>query len=184
MTDESPPVPEAVLTSATERLEAEERSLADNEELLRALSDLTPIYETERSYFVLGNYDPGPMGRLDLVVDRLNRRDDAYAFLMSDVRGDWENGIAKFCLLADLVSHVVGVAEKEPSGFLVEQGLLAGTEEYFEKTHVLKRAYPDADEDHPYGWMEDGVFELFESEGRLYEWRTEDELREAVAEIP
>ncbi|ADB60437.1 hypothetical protein Htur_1551 [Haloterrigena turkmenica DSM 5511] len=182
MTDESPPVPEAVLTSATERLEAEELSIADNEEILRALSELTPIYETDRSYFVLGNYDPEPMGRLDLVVDRLNRRRDAYAFRMNDVNGGWDNGIQKFCLIADLVSHVVGVAEREPSGFLVEQGLLAGTEEYFEKTHVLKREYPE--ERHPYGWMEDGVFDLLESEGRLYEWRTEDELREVLTEIP
>ncbi|QSW98612.1 hypothetical protein [Haloterrigena alkaliphila] len=184
MTDESPPVPEAVLASATERLEAEELSLADNEDLLHALSELAPIYEADRSYFVLGNYDPEPMARLELVVDRLGRRRDAAAFRMNDVRGGWDNGIQKFCLIADLVTHVVGVAEKEPSGFLVEQGLLAGTEEYFEKTHVLKRAYPDADEAHPYGWMEDGVFDLLEAEGRLYEWRTEEDLLEVVEEIP
>ena len=184
MTDESPPVPEAVLTSATARLEDDELSLAENEALLAALSELTPIYERDRSYFVLGNYDREPRRRLDLVVDRLNRREDAYAFLMSDVRGGWDNGIQKFCLIADLVTHVVGVAEREPSGFLVEQGLVVGTEEYFEKTHVCKRTYPDADDTHPYGWMEDGVFALLEAEGRLHEWRTETDLHEAVDAIP
>lgn len=183
MTDESP-VPEEVLASAMERLEADQFSIADNEALLRSLSELTPVYEAERSYFVLGNYDAEQRRRLNLVVDRLNRRDGAYAFLMSDVRSGWNNGIQKFCVIADLVTHVVGVAEREPSGFLVEQGLLAGTEEYFEKTHVLRREYPDADEDHPYGWMEDGVFDLLESAGRLYGWETEAELAAAVDELP
>ncbi|WP_121742731.1 hypothetical protein [Natronorubrum halophilum] len=184
MTNESPPIPDAVLTSATERLEADSLSLAENEALLRALSELRPVYERERSYFVLGNYDREPMARLNLVVDRLNRRSDAYAFRMSDVRGGWNNGIQKFCLIADLVTHIVGVAEKEPSGFLVEQGLLVGTEEYFEKSHVLKRAYPDTEEDHPYGWMEDGVFELLEAEDRLYHWETEDDLVATVETLP
>ncbi|MXV62323.1 hypothetical protein GS429_09665 [Natronorubrum sp. JWXQ-INN-674] len=184
MTDESPPVPEDVLATATERLEDEALTLADNEEILTALSELTPIYERERSYFVLGNYDREQMRRLDLVVDRLNRRSDAYAFRMSDVRGGWDNGIQKFCLISDLVSHIVGVAEKEPSGFLVEQGLVVGTEEYFEKSHVLKRTYPDTDEEHPYGWMEDSVFELLEEDGRLYQWETEAELVAAVEALP
>ncbi|WP_247000148.1 hypothetical protein [Halosolutus gelatinilyticus] len=181
MTDESQ-VPEDVLASATDRLAADDLSIADNEELLRALSELTPIYERDRSYFVLGNYDREQMRRLNLVVDRLNRRRSAYAFRMSDVRGGWDNGIQKFCLIADLVTHVVGVAEQEPSGFLVEQGLLVGTEEYFDKSYVLKREYPD--EDRPYGWMEDGVFDLLESEERLYEWRTEADLIAVVEKIP
>jgi hypothetical protein len=178
MTDDDSPVPEGALTSATERLEAADLSLADNEAILHALSELQPVFENERSYFVLGNYDREPIRRLNLVVDRLNRRSNAYAFRMVDVRGEWDNGIQKFCLIADLVTHVVGVAEREPSGFLVEQGLLAGTEEYLEKTHVLKREYPD--EECPYDWMQDGVFELLEKNRRLYRWETESELIEAV----
>lgn len=64
----------------------------------------------------------------------------------------------------------------------VEQGLLVGTTEYFAKSHVLKREY--ADEEHPFGWMQDGVFELFDREGRLYRWRTEDDLVDATEELP
>ena len=180
MTDESP-VPDEVLAGARDRLDDEELTLADNESILGALSELTPVFENERSYFALGNYDREPIRRLDLVVDRLNRRPDAYAFRMVDVRGDWDNGVHKFRLIADLVTFVVGVAEAEPSGFLVEQGLLAGTDEYFEKTHVLKREY---DEDRPFSWMEAGVFELLDDEGRLYRWRTEEDLVEAVGELP
>lgn len=182
MTDEEPPVPEEIFVSAQEHLDEAEISLADNEEILHTLSELTPVYENERSYFVLGNYDREPIRRLNLVVDRLNRRTDAYAFRMVDIRGEWDNSIQKFCLIADIVTYLVGVAEKEPSDFLVEQGLLVGTVEYFSKSHVLKREYED--EDHQFGWMQDGVFELFEQEGRLYRWRTEADLTEATDELP
>ena len=182
MTDEEPPVPEEVLTSAKAQLDQEELSLADNEEILHALSELTPVYENDRSYFVLGNYDRKPIRRLNLVVNRFNRRTDAYAFRMVDIRGEWDNSIQKFCLIADVVTYLVGVAEKEPSDFLVEQGLLVGTVEYVAKSYVLKREYED--EEHPFGWMQDGVFELLDREGRLYRWRTEDELVSVSEELP
>ena len=182
MSDEESPVPEDLLTSATEQLNEEEISLADNEEILHALSELTPVYENDRSYFVLGNYDREPIRRLNLVVDRLNRRTDAYAFRMVDIRGEWDNSIQKFCLIADIVTYLVGVAEAEPSDFLVEQGLLVGTVEYFAKSHVLKRDYED--EDQLFGWMQDGIFELFDQQGRLYRWQTEEELVDASSELP
>ncbi|MFW5935499.1 MAG: hypothetical protein ACOCQL_06580 [Halolamina sp.] len=182
MPDEGSPVPEDVLTSAKGQLDEAEISLADNEEILHALAELTPVYENERSYFVLGNYDRGPIRRLNMVVDRLNRRQGAYAFRMVDIQGEWDNSIQKFCLIADIVSYLVGVAEREPSDFLVEQGLLVGTREYFAKSHVLKREYED--EGHPFGWMQDGVFELLDRDGRLYRWRTEGELVESAEELP
>ncbi|MDL5363808.1 hypothetical protein [Halalkalicoccus sp. NIPERK01] len=182
MFNEEPPVPDEVLTSIKNRLDDEEISLADNEEILHALSELTPVYENDRSYFVLGNYDREPIRRLNLVVDRLNRRTDAYAFRMVDIRGEWDNSIQKFCLIADIVTYLVGVAEKEPSDFLVEQGLLVGTTEYFSKSHVLKRAYED--EEQPFGWMQDGVFELFDRDGRLYRWQTEADLVDVTEELP
>ena len=182
MSDEESRVPDEILTSAKEQIDQEELSLADNQEILHALSELTPIYENDRSYFVLGNYDREPIRRLNLVVDRLNRRQDAYAFRMVDIRGEWDNSIQKFCLIADLVTYLVGVAEKNPSDFLVEQGLLVGTVEYFSKSHVLKRVYED--EENPFGWMQDGVFNLFEDEGRLYRWRTEETLANVTEELP
>jgi hypothetical protein len=182
MPEKEPPVPEEVLMSAKDQLDEEDISLADNEEILHTLSELTPVYENDRSYFVLGNYDREPIRRLNLVVDRLNRRQNAYAFRMVDIRGEWDNSIQKFCLIADIVTYLVGVAEKEPSDFLVEQGLLVGTTEYFAKSHVLKREYED--EGHPFGWMQDGVFELFDQEGRLSRWQTEEDLIEVTARLP
>jgi len=32
--------------------------------------------------------------------------------------------------------------------------------------------------------MQDGVFELFDEAGRLYRWRTGDELVDAAGELP
>ena len=104
MSNEEPPVPEEVFTSAKNQLDEEEISLVDNEEVMHALSELTPVYENNRSYFVLGNYGREPIRRLNPVVDRLNRRQDAYAFRMVDVRGEWDNSIQKFCLIADIVT--------------------------------------------------------------------------------
>ncbi|WP_336364987.1 hypothetical protein [Halalkalicoccus salilacus] len=182
MPNTEPSLPDEITTRAKEQLDEAEISLADNEEIIQALSELTPVYENKRSYFVLGNYDREPIRRLDLVVDCLNRRENSYAFRMVDIRGEWDNSIQKFCLIADLVTYIVGVAEKDPSDFLVEQGLLVGTVEYFSKSYVLKRTYEN--EEHPFGWMQDGVFELFEQEGRLYYWQTDTELVEAAEKLP
>ena len=77
MSDEEPSISEEVLTSAKDQLDDETISLADNEEILHALSELTPVYENDQSYFVLGNYDREPIRRLNLVVDRLNCRQNA-----------------------------------------------------------------------------------------------------------
>ena len=74
MVDADPLVPEEILASAKQRLDAEKITLADNEEILHTLSELHPICERDRSYFVLGNYDREPIRRFNLVVDRLNRR--------------------------------------------------------------------------------------------------------------
>lgn len=96
--------------------------------------------------------------------------------------GNGNNSIQKFCLIADLVTYVVGIAEKDLSDFLVEQDLLVGTIEYFSKSYILKRVYEN--EEHPFGWMQDGVFYLFEREGRLYRWRTEEALVAIAEELP
>ncbi len=47
---------------------------------------------------------------------------------------------------------------------------------------MLKREYED--ERRPFGWMQDGVFELLEEEGRLHRWETESDLAEAVERLP
>ena len=90
--------------------------------------------------------------------------------------------IQKFCPVSNIVRNLVVVGEKKPSDFLVEQGLLVFTMEFFAKSYILKRVYEG--EEHPFGWMQDGVFELFEREGRLYRWETEEEVVNVAKELP
>ncbi|ELZ29102.1 hypothetical protein C474_13564 [Halogeometricum pallidum JCM 14848] len=58
---------------------------------------------------------------------------------MADIRGEWDHSIQKFCLVVDIVTYLVRVAEEDLSDFPVEEGFLVGTTEYFSKSHVLKR---------------------------------------------
>ncbi len=53
---------------------------------------------------------------------------------------------------------------------------------YFDDCYLLKRAY-SKDHEH-YGWMlTNGVFEMFEYEDRLWEWRTDEEFETAVGDV-
>ncbi|SIR50057.1 hypothetical protein SAMN05421858_2525 [Haladaptatus litoreus] len=170
-----------IVEKADEYLHDTSLSLEEYESLSRSISELTPIIRTDSSYFVLGSYGREEIRRLQLVKDRLNRRPNSYAFLMVDVRGEWQNGVLKFRVLADFTDHIVGVVEHDRSGFLVEQGLFVAEESYFEKTHVLKREYED---ESPYSWMQESVFSLLDRENRLYAWNGEDALAQETENIP
>jgi len=187
------PDPDAVLADADEHLPGRSLTPEEYEHLKRAVGELTPIFRHDRSYFVLGSYGTPEVRRLQLVKDRLNRRRDAYAFLMVDVRREWTNTYLKFRLLADYADLIVGVAEHDGGGFLVEQGTVVTEPDYFEKTHFLKREYDgldaaaidtDADPSAPYSGMQTPLFELADEAGRLHTWRTESELEACVEELP
>jgi len=163
------------------------------EALKGSVAELSPIFSADRAYFVLGSYGQPEIRRLQLVKDRLNRRPDAYAFLMVDIRSEWINTYLKFRLLADYTDYIVGVAEHAQGGFLVEQGYFTALEEYFAKTHVCQREYDDLDSDDidtgvdvedPYSGMQTAVFEMLEKRGRLYRWSSEETLVECVGNVP
>lgn len=165
-------------------------SPAEYERALGAVAELTPLFEYDVSYFVLGSYGRPEIHRLQLVKDRLNRRPETYAFLMVDIRGEWENTLVKFRILADYATYLVGVAEHDHSGFLVEQGMFSLHRLYFERTHVLKREYDqqvlDAEFDgqEPFSALQQDGFDLLDREGRLFTWSDEDDLLEAVGQLP
>ncbi|MDL5363423.1 hypothetical protein [Halalkalicoccus sp. NIPERK01] len=163
------------------------------EALKQAVGELSAIFTTDRAYFVLGSYGRPEIYRLQLVKDRLNRRENAYAFLMVDIRGEWTNTYLKFRLLADYTDYIVGIAEHSRGGFLVEQGYFTALERYFAKTHVFKRDYQgldpneldtDVDPENPYSGMQTAIFDLLDGAGRLCEWTTEDDLIECVDGVP
>ncbi|WP_101297183.1 hypothetical protein [Halegenticoccus soli] len=163
------------------------------EALKRGVAELSPIFATGSAYFILGSYGRPEIHRLQLVKDRLNRRADTYAFLMVDIRKEWVNTYLKFRLLADYTDHIVGVSEHDRGGFLVEQGYFTALEEYFAKTHVLKREYGETaladvdtgvDPENPYSGMQTAIFDMLADAGRLCVWRTEDDLLECTEALP
>lgn len=166
---------------------------SEYEALKQSIAELTPIFTTERAYFVLGSYGRPEIHRLQLVKDRLNRRADTYAFLMVDIRSEWVNTYLKFRILADYTDFIIGVTEHDQGGFLIEQGYFTVLEEYFAKTYVLKREYESVDSadidtgvdlEKPYSGMQTAIFEMLADAGRLYTWNTEEELIGCVEDLP
>jgi len=179
-----------VADRAAEYAHLDTLSPREYEQALTAVAELTPLFKYEISYFVLGSYGTPEIHRLQLVKDRLNRRPDVYAFLMVDVRGEWTNTLVKFRILADYATYIVGVAEHDRSGFLVEQGMFILHRSYFERAHVLKREYDQStldtefDGSNPYSALQLDGFDLLDREGRLFVWTEEDGLIAAVEELP
>lgn len=189
MVEESTIAAEDVAEKATEYLYDRSLTPEDYEEFKHSVAELSPIFTTDRAYFVLGSYGRLEIRRLQLVKDRLNRRPDSYAFLMVDIRSEWTNTYVKFRVLADYTDVIVGVAEHAHGGFLVEQGYVTALEDYFEKTHVFKRDYETldtadlettVDPENPYSGMQTAIFEMLESAERLCRWSTEDDLVDCV----
>jgi hypothetical protein len=188
--DRSEPSIEEIADRAAKYAHLDTLSPREYEQALDAVAELTPLFEYETSYFVLGSYGTPEIHRLQLVKDRLNRRPDVYAFLMVDVRGEWSNTLVKFRILADYATFLVGVAEHNRSGFLVEQGMFTLHYPYFERAHVLKREYDQStlddefDGSEPFSALQLDGFDLLNREGRLFVWKTEEELTTAVEKLP
>ncbi len=163
-------------TEMTEEIEPEELN-----EILDTVNqnEIRPVLRYGTSYFVLGNYTK--IRNLDLVKDRLNRRKDAYAFLMSDILLSLRNFTDKFELIAKISSYVVGVAEDSEGDFRLESGGIRFADWLKKKSYVLKREY---EEKEPYSPMHKGVFEELDKLNRLYRWRDRDELVEATEKLP
>jgi hypothetical protein len=192
MSDDSPTV-EELAEKADEYLHEASLPPEAYEALKHSVAEFTPIFSAERAYFILGSYGRPEIRRLQLVKDRLNRRPDAYAFLMIDVRSEWTNTYLKFRLLADYTDFIVGVVEHSRGGFLVEQGYFTALESYFTKTRVLQREYANLDTetvdtgvdvDNPYSGMQTSIFDMLDDVDRLCRWATEDDLVGCAETLP
>lgn len=93
----------------------------------------------------------------------------------------------------DYTDVIVGVSEHDRGGFLVEQGYFTALEEYFMKTHVLKREYENVDAEdvdtsvdleNPYSGMQTTIFDMLADVERLCVWQTEDDLIECAEALP
>src|SRR6056297_160947 len=118
-------------------------------------TDVVPITEADRSFFVLGSYDDEE--RLRLVADRLESV--GKPFLLKDLEAfdsvlRWTT---QFKVMANRATHIVALYEHSEGGHEWEAGWL-DHRPYREKFTVLKRDYPDLDpRDEPF----DGMFAHF-----------------------
>lgn len=120
-------------------------------------TEVVPIAEADRSFFVLGSYGDEEADRLRLVENRL----DAVGkpFLLKDLEAfdDLLLWTTQFKVMANRATHIVGLYEHSEGGHEWEAGWL-DHEPYRRKFTVIKRDYPDQEpKDEPF----DGMFAHF-----------------------
>lgn len=130
----------------------------------------------DKQVFIIGSYDDDEKARLMGLRHAINTVENAdyRAFLMEDLPSGL-HPIVSFQLIADYSDHIVGVCEHDRGGFQLELGVIIALTRYFDRSHLLKRKYPNGQDREHFNWMlQVGVFEMFEYAGRLLEWRPEN----------
>lgn len=183
----------------------EEKSLVDantlsltpeQHERLKSLvhgSDLfAEIVNAERRYLVVGRGGGEGGDRRKEVQGLLGNRRSATAFRLEDfglTEDDIDIWAPAFGVLSGTATHVVGVLEDYDGGHVWELGFL-----YHRQSHVhdslwiLKRVYDDEElqrERYDNGMAASHLAALEEAvEDRVVTWRTEEDLKDAVEEVP
>ena len=133
---------EAAVDEALHGLELEPHETA--EILGFANAELSHLQTSETSYFVLGSYRDPYLRRLRTVENELNKRFNAYAFVMGDLQEISLDRLPefriRFHLLASYADYVVGVYEQDAGGEVTELGKISETP-YFDKSYALPRDY-------------------------------------------
>ncbi|WP_440764695.1 hypothetical protein [Natronorubrum sp. DTA7] len=121
----------------------------DSERLLSYMRERHEhLFGPHSTYFVLGSYDSPFKYRLDETLDVLNRRHDAYAYLLAtqpdlDVSDDIPDLKVKFFLHALYADSIPLILEHDTGGAVAEFGRV-------ERPRLLERTYlfPRAQEEH------------------------------------
>lgn len=168
------------------------------------LEEASPLFTSQRTYFVMGSYDPYQLRRLRVVENRLNRRILAYAFVLCDLfdPDEFEDLPSfpwirvKFHLMMTYTTYGVFVFEGQHAGPTVELGETVENDLFFGKSFLLHRTYDTIDQSDievseqeidvnaPYSAAQYDRFVLFDRAGRLYPWEHEDELVRATENLP
>lgn len=141
---------------------------------------------SDRLIFVLGSYDDGKKVRLDRAQREIHSEapGDYRARLMTEFLSEDDEelpGTLKFREIATQADALVGIAEDDNGGFVLEQGIITSNPAFFEKTFLLKRQYQDLLEHEHYSWMQaTSLFDELERVDRIYRWRTEPEFDKAL----
>lgn len=152
-------------------------------------TDVVPITEADRSFFVLGSYDDEE--RLRLVADRLEPV--GKPFLLKDLEAldsvlGWTT---QFKVMANRATHIVGLYEHSEGGHEWEAGWL-DHEPYRGKFAVLKREYSDLEpKAEPFDGMFAHFLETLSALGQVHRFEAsteasreeiEQELKECISE--
>ena len=141
----------------------------DYAELKRAIdTDVVPIADADRSFFVLGSYGEAEETRLRLVADRLDAVGKPFLLQDLDAFDDLLLWTTQFKVMASRATHIVGCYEHSAGGHEWEAGWL-DHDPYRRKLTVLKRDYPDLDpRDEPFDGMFAHFLESLAALGRLH----------------
>lgn len=168
------------------------------------LDEASPLFTSQRTYFVMGSDNPYQLRRLRVVENRLNRRILAYAFVLCDLFDPEEIKDlpsfpwirVKFHLVMTYTTYGVFVFEGQHTGPTVELGETVENDLFFRKSYLLQRTYDTIDQsdievskheidvDSPYSAAQYDRFVLFDRAGRLYPWEHETELVSATEKLP
>ena len=144
---------------------------------------LSPEVLAKKRVFILGSYRPDYRERLELIRDCINRMEDWFAFLMSDIKGlekdEEEDLIAKFFFLGRWADVILLVLEHDVGGHVLELGMVSVLGRYREKTYELVRR----DVLNRVSAMVRGLLDYYRGEGRCVEFKDDEELRGLVSQI-
>lgn len=182
---------EAVVDDAQLQLTPQQHEQLKNQ--LHGSSQFDEIKRADRRYLVVGRGgEDGPGARRLQVCEQLDGRRGAVGFRLEDfgfTGEDIDLWAPAFDLLAAMASHLVGVLEDFDGGHVWELGYL-----YHQQRHVrdrlwlLKRLYESDEEmrrQYDNGMAASHLATLEEVAGDcVIGWRDDDELREAVEQIP
>ena len=135
--------------------------------------------------FILGSYDTEANEKQKLLYLKQEVEnwtgENCRAYLMEDFTDDLHT-IIQFKLIADYSDYIIGICEHDEGGFQLEFGMLIALMDYFDRCHLLKRRYPDANRERQKynGMLNPDVFEMFEYHDRLREW---EDVREYKVEV-
>ncbi|WP_115864473.1 hypothetical protein [Halorussus litoreus] len=137
-------------------------------------TDVVPITEADRSFFVLGNYDDED--RLRLVANRLKSVGEP--FLLKDLETFDDSVLGwttQFKIMAKRATHIVALYENSEGGHEWEAGWL-DHRPYREKLTVFKRDYPNLDrEEKPFDGMFAHFVETLKACGQVYQFEAPED---------
>lgn len=158
----------------------------DYAEFKRAIeTDVVPITEADRSFFILGSYDEREEDRLELVKRHLDTVGKPFLLKNLDAFDDLLFWTTQFKVMANRATHIVGLYEHSEGGHEWEAGWL-DHEPYRGKFTVIKRDYPDLEPaEEPFDGMFAHFVETIAALERIHRFdaptdATDDEVAEGV----